>query len=32
MVFSLVSSRHDQARAAGRLAGLDLHFRGRERG
>ena len=31
-VFSLVSCRHDQARAAGRLAELDLHFPRRERG
>jgi hypothetical protein len=31
-VFSLVSCRHDQARAAGRLTELDLHFRRRERG
>ena len=30
-VFSLVSHRHDQARAAGRLAELDLHFRRRDR-
>ena len=30
-VFSLVSCRHDQARAAGRLAELDLHFRRRAR-
>lgn len=30
-VFSLVSCRHDQARAAGRLAELDLHFPSRER-
>lgn len=31
-VFSLVSRRHDQARAAGRLAELDLHFPRRDRG
>ena len=30
-VFSLVSRRHDQARAAGRLAELDLHFPRRDR-
>ena len=30
-VFSLVSCRHDQARAAGRLAELDLHFPRRDR-
>jgi hypothetical protein len=30
-VFSLVSLRHDQARAAGRLAELDLHFPRRDR-
>ena len=30
-VFSLVACRHDQARAAGRLAELDLHFRRRDR-
>ena len=32
VVFSLVSHRHDQARAAGRLAELDLHFPRRGRG
>ena len=31
-VFSLVSCRHDQARAAGRLAELDLHFPRPDRG
>ena len=31
-VFSLVACRHDQARAAGRLAELDVHFRRRHRG
>jgi len=30
-VFSLVACRHDQARAAGRLAELDLHFPCRDR-
>ena len=30
-VFSLVACRHDQTRAAGRLAELDLHFRRRAR-
>jgi len=30
-VFSLVACRHDQARAAGRLAELDLHFARRDR-
>ncbi|MCE9661603.1 MAG: hypothetical protein K8R60_24005 [Burkholderiales bacterium] len=30
-VFSLVACRHDQARAAGRLAELDLHFPRRDR-
>jgi len=30
-VFSLVSRRHDQARATGRLAELDLHFPSRDR-
>jgi hypothetical protein len=30
-VFSLVSCCHDQARAAGRLAELDLHFPSRDR-
>ncbi|HEY5322207.1 MAG TPA: hypothetical protein VIK58_05215 [Caldimonas sp.] len=30
-VFSLVACRHDQARAAGRLADLDLYFRRRDR-
>jgi hypothetical protein len=31
-IFSLVACRHDQARAAGRLAELDLHFPRRDRG
>jgi hypothetical protein len=30
-VFTLVACRHDQARAAGRLAELDLHFPRRDR-
>ena len=30
-VFSLVACRHDQTRAAGRLAELDLHFPRRDR-
>ena len=30
-IFSLVACRHDQARAAGRLAELDLHFPRRDR-
>ncbi|MEO5883060.1 MAG: hypothetical protein ABIQ06_11650 [Caldimonas sp.] len=31
-VFSLVACRHDQARACGRLAELDLHFSRGDRG
>jgi len=30
-IFSLVACRHDQTRAAGRLAELDLHFPRRDR-